>query len=177
MTDLTPEVLAIHQWIRDDAPVSMKMTITPKLIDALVQRLDAARSEGDVSSVEGAGEWISGMEGLPDQPKDLCGSRDEPTVGATAALAIQPTQEQIDAGVDAWHANTGLLDDVVAAVYRAMAAAAPPPDLPDEVVRLVKAASEVLYNACQGSVDLDDNRELDEALAPFADRLPTEEGA
>lgn len=55
--------------------------------------------------------------------------------------------------------------------------AAPPPALPDEVVRLVKAASEVLYNACQGSVDLDDNRELDEALAPFADRLPTEEGA
>jgi hypothetical protein len=40
---LSPEVLAIHQWIRDDAPVTIQMTITPKLISALVERLNAAR--------------------------------------------------------------------------------------------------------------------------------------
>lgn len=57
MTDLTPEVLAIHQWIRDDAPVSMKMTITPKLIAALADRIQVARAEG----LRSAGE-VGGVE-------------------------------------------------------------------------------------------------------------------
>lgn len=43
---LTPEVLAIQQWIRDDAPISIKMIITPKLISALADRLQEARTEG-----------------------------------------------------------------------------------------------------------------------------------
>lgn len=42
---LTPEVLAIHQWIRDDAPVSIKMIITSEMISALAARLNAARAE------------------------------------------------------------------------------------------------------------------------------------
>lgn len=43
--NLTPEVLAIHQWIRDDAPVTIQMTITPTLIAALAEKLNAARAE------------------------------------------------------------------------------------------------------------------------------------
>lgn len=50
---LTPEVLAIYRCIRDNAPILMKMTITPKLISALVDCLAAAREEGRQS----AGEW------------------------------------------------------------------------------------------------------------------------
>lgn len=45
-SELSPEVLAIHQWIRDDAPVTIQMTITPKLISALAERLQLARAEG-----------------------------------------------------------------------------------------------------------------------------------
>jgi len=45
-SELSPEVLAIHQWIRDDAPVTIQMTITPKLISALAERLQLARSKG-----------------------------------------------------------------------------------------------------------------------------------
>ncbi len=46
MSELSPITLAIHQWIKDDAPVSMKMTITPALVSALSDRIDAARAEG-----------------------------------------------------------------------------------------------------------------------------------
>lgn len=69
MTDeVKPEVLAIHQWIRDDAPVSMKMTITPKLIAALVDRLDAARNEGRRVVVGEPVAWVS--------PKQLASHQD-----------------------------------------------------------------------------------------------------
>ena len=33
---------AIHQWIRDDLPLSAKMILTPRHVDALEARLDAA---------------------------------------------------------------------------------------------------------------------------------------
>lgn len=53
---LTPDVLAIHQWIRDDAPISIKMVITPKLVSALASRLQAGRptsSPVNAGAVEG----------------------------------------------------------------------------------------------------------------------------
>ena len=42
---LTPQRRAIHEWIRDDAPLTIKMTITPALIDKLLDRLHALITE------------------------------------------------------------------------------------------------------------------------------------
>lgn len=88
MTDLKPEVLAIHQWIRDDAPVSMKMTITPKLIEALVERIQAARAEG-LRSPSGGGE---GEEGLIPGPSS---STEKATQGPYPALPPEWVEEAI----------------------------------------------------------------------------------
>lgn len=38
---LSPTTQAIHVWIRDDAPLSLKMVITPALVSALASRLEA----------------------------------------------------------------------------------------------------------------------------------------
>lgn len=47
--EITPQVQAIHAWIRDDAPLSMKMIITPKLVDALLDRLEALQPSPETS--------------------------------------------------------------------------------------------------------------------------------
>lgn len=55
--------------------------------------------------------------------------------------------------------------------------AAPPPALPDEVVRLVKAALDVERGWRSSTLRSGHVAVLSSALAPFADRLPTTEGA
>lgn len=136
--------------------------------------IDAARSAGPVSS--GEGEPVAWRMRF----------RSEWAVNGWSYVEGVPKPDM--------HAWDGVSGYEVEPLY-----AAPPPALPDEVVRLVKAATEII-NACEEDCGVPDAGDEDDeavgasseremaltfgimrrvraALAPFADRLPTEERA
>lgn len=150
--------------------------------DEVVALIQAARSAGPVSSGEGAGEDKGFSQGCG---SDHSGSRDKPTVDATAALAkiafltaADFQMKRLDRFAEeppeeTW-AKNGWVRDHWEAVVEAVLASAPLPALPDEVVRLVKAARDVVNGHSNAVFGVPS---LAEALEPFADRLHTEEGA
>lgn len=61
---------AVHDWIRDDVPLNVKMTIMPHHIDNLLDRLSAA---APASPLPGGGDWIDGTPEVPVGSPTWCG--------------------------------------------------------------------------------------------------------
>ena len=49
---------AIHAWIREDAPLSIKMVLMPTLVDKLVERVHASAKDIERKAYERAAEEI-----------------------------------------------------------------------------------------------------------------------
>lgn len=103
---LTKERVAIHKWIRDDLPLAGKMNLTSAHVDALVEKLNAARSEAQSVGVPDG--WVL----VPREPTE------EMIEHGMRTVTLEPgSGDEDEEGDEVW---------TPARVYRAMLSALSP---------------------------------------------------
>ncbi|MCP1550645.1 MULTISPECIES: hypothetical protein [Methylorubrum] len=101
--DTTALRLAVHAWIREDAPLAAKMNLLPKHVDALMARLAAEIAANQSRAFEDGARWMRGVAAQRvvrsfrgDAPTDAERYTLNEAVRCVRLLPLQPEGERSD---------------------------------------------------------------------------------